>query len=179
MIHAKVCGLGTIEQVEWAIELGYDAIGVVVTPRSKRFCSATTALAIARHAKGKIETFAVAYTIDEIGDLYNSFDTIQLYSPAKIDKLAYASSEPPSDSLQCKYFFYDASIGSGTYSIVPNWVKSIRYKLYIAGGLSESNVAEVINNYHPYGVDVSSAVEISPLVKCKSKMARFIAAARK
>ena len=178
MIRIKVCGLGSIDQVDWAIELGYDAIGVVVTPRSKRFCDHPTALSLAQYAKGKIETFAVAYTLEEVGSLYEHFDTIQLYSTASISKLAYSSSEPPPESLNCKYFFYDASIGSGIYKTIPGWVRSVRHPLYIAGGLSEENVSEVIDTFRPFGVDVSSAVETAPLMKCKNKMARFIAAAR-
>lgn len=178
MIRVKVCGLGSIDQVDWAIELGYDAIGVVVTPRSKRFCAHDTALAIAQHAKGKIETYAVAYTLEEVGSLYDHFDTIQLYTAAPINKLAYSSGEPPPESLDCKYFFYDASIGSGIFKTIPDWVKSVRHPLYIAGGLSEENVSEVITTFRPFGVDVSSAVETAPLIKCKNKMARFIAAAR-
>ena len=178
MTHVKVCGLSTIEQVDWAIELGYDAIGVVVTPRSKRFCNPATSLPIAQYAKGKIETFAVAYSMEEIGELYGHFDTIQLYTPAAIDNLAYSSSTPPPDTLKCKYFFYDASVGSGVYAAIPNWVNSIGHRLYIAGGLNQDNVSEVISTFHPFGVDVSSAVETSTLIKCKTKMARFIAAVR-
>jgi phosphoribosylanthranilate isomerase len=178
LMHVKVCGLGSIEQVDWAIELGYDAIGVVVTPRSKRYCPPDAALTIAQYAQGKIETFAVAYSIEEIGELYDCFDTIQLYTPAPINNLAYSSGTQPPESLACKYFFYDASIGSGIYKAIPSWVNSVRHRLYIAGGLNEENVSEVISAFHPYGVDVSSAVETAPLMKSKNKMARFIKAVR-
>lgn len=178
MAHVKVCGLGSVEQVDWAIELGYDAIGVVLTPRSKRFCPPDVAKAMARHASGKIETFAVAYTLDEVGELYGHFDTIQLYSAAPIPNLAYASSTPPPDAMACQYFFYDASIGSGVFQPIPNWVRSIQHRLYLAGGLNADNVADVIATYQPYGVDVSSAVELSPLVKCRDKMAQFMSAVR-
>lgn len=178
MVRVKVCGLGAVEQVDWAIELGYDAIGVVVTPRSKRYCPPETAQALARHAAGKIETFAVAYTLDEVGELGGYFDTIQLYSPAPIANLAYASDTPPPATLACRYFFYDASIGSGVFQAIPDWVRSTAHPLYLAGGLDENNVGGVIATYRPFGVDVSSAVELSPLVKCRDKMARFIKAVR-
>jgi len=178
MIRVKVCGLGSVEQVDWATELGYDAIGVVVTPRSKRFCDHATALSIAQYAKGRIETFAVAYSLEEVGALYAYFDTIQLYGAAPISNLAYSSGEPPPESLDCKYFFYDASIGSGIFKTIPDWVKSVRYPVYIAGGLSAENVSGVIDTFRPFGVDVSSAVETAPLIKCQDKMARFIAAVR-
>ena len=179
MIHTKVCGLGTTEQVEWAIELGYDAIGVVVTPRSKRFCAPKAATQIARCAKGRIESFAVAFTLEEVGDLRAEFDTLQLYSAAPIPNLAYASHLPPDPSLACKYFFYDASVGSGVFADIPAWVKSAHPRTYIAGGLNADNVGAVIAGFQPFGVDVSSAVETAPLVKCRARMEGFMAAVRR
>lgn len=179
MTRIKVCGLATIEQVDWAIELGYDAIGVVVTPRSKRYCPHEDALAIAKHARGRIESFAVAYTEDEVGSLRDEFDIVQLYTPAEMDNLAYSSSNPPPKGLRCKYFFYDPSVGSGVYKDIPEWVKEISQPLYIAGGLEVENVRHVIDKFRPFGIDVSSSVETSPLVKCKDKMEEFIRVARK
>lgn len=178
MAKVKVCGLGSPEQADWAIELGYDAIGIVVSPRSKRYCPPDRARAIARHARGRIETFAVAYTLDEVGVLQHDFDIVQLYAPAPISNLAYASSEPPPSGLVCQYYFYDASIGSGIFRSIPDWVSEVRYPLYIAGGLTEENVSEIIDRFNPFGVDVSSAVEIAPRVKCKTKMERFLSATR-
>ena len=178
MLRVKVCGLATIEQVEWAIDLGYDAIGVVVTTRSKRYCPLEDARNIAKYAKGKIESFAIAYTEDEVTQIRDDFDIIQLYSPANINNLAYSSGNPPPESLNCKYFFYDQSIGSGVYSDIPDWVKHVHHKLYIAGGLNTENIRNVIERFNPFGVDVSSAVETSPLVKCREKMERFIRTAK-
>lgn len=178
VIRVKVCGLGSIEQVDWAIELGYDAIGVVVTRRSKRYCSSENARAIAKYAKGKIESFAVAYTEDEVASLQDEFDIVQLYTPAEINNLAYSSANPPPANLNCKYFFYDQSIGSGVFNEIPEWVKNIHQPLYIAGGLNAENVMSVIEKFSPFGVDVSSAVETSPLVKCRDKMEKFIRAVK-
>lgn len=178
MIRVKVCGLATIEQVEWAIELGYDAIGVVVSPRSKRHCSHDNAKKIAKYAKGKIESFVVAFDLDEIGSLQDDFNIVQLYTPANINNLAYSNNTPPPENLICKYFFYDQSIGSGVYSKIPEWVKHIQPPLYIAGGLSTENVRSVIYEFKPFGIDVSSSVETSPLVKNRAKMEAFIMAAK-
>lgn len=178
MTRAKVCGLASIEQIDWAIDLGYDAIGVVVTPRSKRYYRHEDALALARYAKGRIESFAVAYTEEEVGTLHVDFDIVQLYTPAKINTLAYSSGDPPPEDLDCRYFFYDQSIGSGQYSTIPEWVKHVRYPLYIAGGLDADNVRGVIEEFSPFGVDVSSAVEVSPLIKCRDKMEKFIRAVK-
>ena len=49
---------------------------------------------------------------------------------------------------------------------------------FLAGGLDPDNIADAIAALHPYGVDVSSGIETDG-VKDESKMAAFVAAARK
>jgi len=48
--------------------------------------------------------------------------------------------------------------------------------MIVAGGLTAQNVAAVIRLLHPWAVDVSSGVELSPGRKSARKMERFLAA---
>ena len=57
-------------------------------------------------------------------------------------------------------------------------VQSVQRPYFLAGGLDPANVADAITALHPYGVDVSSGIETDG-VKDESKMAAFVAAARK
>lgn len=57
-------------------------------------------------------------------------------------------------------------------------VRSVQRPYFLAGGLDPDNVADAIAALHPYGVDVSSGIETDG-VKDESKMAAFVAAARK
>ena len=50
--------------------------------------------------------------------------------------------------------------------------------LILAGGLTPENVASAIDVVQPYGVDTASGVELSPGVKDRGKVRRFVAAAR-
>lgn len=51
--------------------------------------------------------------------------------------------------------------------------------LILAGGLNARNVQEAIKAVKPYGVDVSSGVEVKPGVKSFEKMVNFVEAAKK
>ena len=174
----KVCGLTNEEQIDWAVDLGYNAIGIVISPRSKRYCSPNAAIELANYSRGRILTFAVALQFAEVAGIASYFDTIQLYEMADIPNLAFSSGTPPAQTDTLQYFFYDASVGSGVFHEIPTWVQSIPGKIVIAGGLNAENARDVIERFNPYGIDVSSSVEIAPGIKSHKKMATFIRAAR-
>lgn len=177
-LFVKVCGITTVEQLEWAIELGYDAIGLMRAPRSPRLVDVDTARELIAHADGKIKTFAVGLTLDQVAPLKDQVDTVQLYEPAEVESLALASDTPPASTQGLDYWFYDASHGTGKFSEIPQWVHDVDARFVLAGGLNPGNVAEVIEQYRPDGIDVSSGVESSPGTKDYALMKSFIEAAR-
>ncbi|MFJ9346099.1 hypothetical protein [Streptomyces sp. NPDC101237] len=177
-VFVKVCGLTQERQIDWAVELGYDAVGIVVTPKSGRYCPPERAVALAGYARGRIPVFAVALTYAETAEVAGHVDTVQIYESADVPNLALASASPPERPEDLEYFFYDASAGSGVFAGIPDWVADVPGRVVVAGGLDEHNVARVVEAVGPYGVDVSSGVETAPGVKSREKMAAFVAAAR-
>lgn len=155
----KVCGLKTREQIDKAIEYGYDAIGIVTYSKSKRYCSAQDAMKLAAYAKGKIKSFVVGLTYNDVQEVAHVFDYTQIYEARQVPNLVLASKEIPPPDINYEYFIYDASIGSGIFQQFPKWVKDMAGKVIIAGGLNKENVCSVIQDIKPFGVDVSSGVE--------------------
>ncbi len=169
----KVCGLKSFEQIDWAVKLGYSAIGVVLYPESPRYCDEETARELSSYTKGKIVSVAVAKTFDELKAVHDDFDYIQVYEKAVSDRLIYAGKSLP-ENLDYKYFLYDTSTGSGEFREFPGWLNDIKERLIIAGGLNPSNVRDVLQKINCFGVDVSSGVEVERGVKDFALMEKFI-----
>lgn len=176
-MYVKVCGLVETTQIDAAVTMGYNAVGVVTYPKSKRFCPPQKAVELAQYAKGKIDTFVVGLTYEHVKDAAKAFDYVQIYEPKALPNLVFSSKERPPEDLDYAYFMYDSSVGSGVFSTFPNWLKDIGGKLIVAGGLTVENVSGVIKEINPFGVDISSGVEKNG-VKDLKLMRQFIETVR-
>ncbi|MBN2079821.1 MAG: hypothetical protein JW838_12715 [Spirochaetes bacterium] len=169
-MFVKVCGITTTEQIGWASELGYSAVGIVLHPGSPRFLEFGRALELAAHARGRLLSVAVGVSGDEIAPCRGDFDLAQAYEHCEGDSFIYAGTDPPPGGL----FLFDASRGSGRAESFPKWLHDLRGRLIISGGLGPGNVGAVIREFRPYGVDVSSGVEATRGVKDYGMMKEFI-----
>jgi phosphoribosylanthranilate isomerase len=172
-MFVKVCGIRTREQIDWAVELGYSAVGVVLHPPSPRYCAPEAAASLAAYARGRITSVAVGVRFDEVREVYDGFDFAQIYEYRNIERLILAGARFP-DRSDYTYFLYDASRGSGEFDQLPDWLFSIQERLIVSGGLNPQNTGSVILKFRPFGVDVSSGVETGPGLKDYLLMKKFM-----
>ena len=93
-MFVKVCGLKTKEHIDQAIEYGYDAIGVVTYPKSKRYCPPQLAIELARYAGNRIKRFVVGIRFSDVEAAAPAFDYTQIYEQRQVPNLVLASKEP-------------------------------------------------------------------------------------
>jgi phosphoribosylanthranilate isomerase len=172
-MFVKVCGITNPEHLDWAIELGYSAAGVVLHPGSARYCEISRAAELARYARGRISTVAVGLAFAEVAPIADEFDFVQVYEYRNRERVICAG-DSERIARDAALFMYDSSRGSGQIGALPAWLHDIRGKLIISGGLTPRNVAGVLREFQPFGVDVSSAVESAPGDKDYGRMKQFI-----
>lgn len=188
----KICGMTSGEAVEAALGAGVEAIGFVFAPESPRYLTPAAAAMLAQPARGKVALVAVTRhpsqkEVDEIvavlgPDILQSDadDFSQLYVPVELDLLPVLRAAPaPGEPLPWRLLFEGPKSGAGALS---DWqaarALAADAQLVLAGGLRADNVASAIAEVSPFGVDVSSGVEVRPGVKSPVEIERFVASAR-
>jgi len=201
-VKVKICGITSVEDALAATEAGADALGFVFWEGSPRFLPTHRAAEIARRLPLwvlKTGVFVnpsddlVLRVIGECGlNLLQfhgeeppefclrfgvmSMKAFRVRDAASLDDLPkYAT-----DAWLLDTYVAGKPGGSGETF---NWALAREAQrrgrpVFLAGGLTPANVAEAIRQARPYGVDVSTGVEISPGKKDPAKVRAFIEAAR-
>jgi len=199
----KVCGITSPEAAAAAIDSGADAIGFVFVEDTPRFINPEKAAGIMFGLPPFVSTVGVVrdLSVDEFCELEykcpantmqlhgkESVDVVQQCGPGVIKAFKYEDATINSQlSRWGKVDELDAVLidgsdgGEGTafdWSKLKAHLDGFNKHVIIAGGIDETNVAEMISTLRPYAVDVSSGVEDAPGVKNPDKIARFCAAVR-
>ncbi len=190
-MRIKCCGITRPEDARYAEACGADAIGVVVfSPASKRSVTPERAREIFDAVGPFTTTVAVSHTAS-YRDLELIFalnpDAVQISHPfvfrerpvVKVIRVIGRDDPLPDD---CDAIIVDESHGSGKefdLSHARNAVRRSGLPIILAGGLTPENVADAIRQVHPYAVDVATGIETAPGIKDHTKIAAFIAAARR
>ena len=194
----KICGITNLQDALDAVACGADALGFLFA-ESPRKISAEAVREIVEQLPANVLTIGVfrdqdaRYVVDTVrkaslvGAQLHGHESSALVADvaAKVQwvaKSVIAGSAEASSSgnYGTKMILVDsANPGTGTgYDLT--LLKQLPKNIYVilSGGLTVINVAESIKAVSPWGVDVSSGVEISPGIKDIAKMRDFITNAR-
>ncbi len=201
-VKVKICGITSLEDGLIAAEAGADALGFVFWENSPRFIWPKTAAEIARQVPGWVLKTGVFVNPSEdlvlraIGEC--GLNLLQFHGEEtpefclqfgvmtmKAFRVRDAASLEDLERYATDAWLLDAFVpgkpgGSGATF---NWelageVQRRGRPVFLAGGLTPSNVAEALRVASPYGVDVSSGVEIAPGKKDHAKVRAFIKSVR-
>lgn len=198
----KICGICSEGDLEQISAFKPDALGFIQWPKSKRYIAPET---VGRwetpEGIQRVGVF-VAPTEEELAHAaqHARLDVLQVHKVSdgwKIDRELFKGLEiwcalKPDDLYFSESWFpfdrylldsYDPKTIGGTgqtcdWEKAKTLVKSLETPILLAGGLTPENVAAAIEQVKPWGIDVSSGVEIEPGVKDLEKVKAFMAAAR-
>ena len=190
----KICGITRVEDAEAAVAAGADALGVNFCASSPRFCERSTAADIVAQVGSLVTVFGlfvdasreeIESVIDETG-----VSGIQLHGdePAHealgwglpvLRAIRVSSTSMVSDALGSAKGYrllLDSPRGGGSGTAFDETLVAGHdlSAAVVAGGLTAANVAERIRRLRPFGVDVSSGVELAPGIKDVGRVREFV-----
>ncbi len=202
MTWIKICGITNIEDALKVVELEADALGFVFYEKSPRKITKEEAKEIISSLpKGIVK---IGLFVDELEEKVNeitaycNFDILQFHGdetpdyckkfPQKIIKAFRIKDKesliniPKYEVDYCLLDAYSEAAPGGTGRTF-NWELAIAAKKFgrpiiLSGGLNPENVVGAIEKVAPFGVDVSSGVELSPGKKDYKKLKEFITKVR-
>ncbi len=196
----KICGITNYDDAVSVIDAGATAIGFNFFRQSKRYINPIAAKEIAQRIRGKISIVGI-FVNEDLQLVKSVAASVKLTycqfhgdeEPDYVNKFPNAiKSFRVNDSLKNVYFddykaaaflldAYDEKEMGGTGKQF-NWLLAREAnefgKIILAGGLTDVNVSNAIEIVQPWGVDVSSGVEIEPGKKDKNKIQLFVQNAR-
>ena len=190
-MFVKICGLRTPEAIEAAVAAGADALGFVFAPSPRRVTLGLASELCRGLASGIIRVAVMHHPTpeewDEVREVFapdwlqtdnEDFDALELEDCEPLPVFR-TGSDARGDEWPKRLLFESARSGSGETA---DWREAARIatqtRLILAGGLNGENVAAAVRAVRPWGVDVSSGVEVSRGTKDPEKIKGFIARAR-
>lgn len=194
----KVCGVTNVTDAARAASAGATAVGLILA-ESPRRVTVEQASDIASAVKGDLVRFAVFRNVGDEEVLRDidalDVDAVQLHGPLTTSLLAGlrehsllvvkalvidAEEFDEFDETQVDAVLVDGpKPGSGaTHTWDRLHDRQFRVPVIAAGGLNPDNVAAVIKETNPWGVDCASGVERGPRQKDAALLERYVANAR-
>ena len=193
----KICGVTRDADADMIVTSGADALGLIFAESPRRVDREVAQRIAARHHTFRcvgvmrgLSDDAIVEIVDEVG-----VNTVQLHDAVSESTLASLRERSvdiwravplserglaPSEVGYVSTLLIDGPApGSGRTN---DWtgvdLLALPVRVVIAGGLNPENVAGLIEQLSPWGVDVASGVESSPGVKNPELVANFVSRAK-
>ena len=187
-VKIKVCGMTQAAQVRAAVDLGVDAIGMILHANSPREISLEAAAQIRQVVpafvtlvgvfvncpSAKIERYVADIGLDLVqlhGEESSDFGASlsapyikALRAQSRQQLLTEMAPHTKARAILIDPYVQGVHGGTGRQLDLSLWPKS-DHKLILAGGLSAVNVAQAVTSVQPYAVDLNSGLETSPGIK--------------
>ena len=198
-LFVKICGITRWHDAALAVDLGADALGFVFWPGSPRYVEPENVGAISARLAAEVQKVGVFVnqTVAEVIGIMKTagLDVAQLHgeeSPEycrelnkRIFKAVRLKNGGPlhiadfDPEVVLLIDAHDVERFGGTGKTV-DWnrareIAGMRPTI-LSGGLNAANIKEAVRSVRPYGVDVSSGVELSPGIKDPDKLRGFFEA---
>jgi phosphoribosylanthranilate isomerase len=183
----KICGITRLEDARFAVECGARALGFVFWPESPRSIDPDRAVAIVSALPPSVTPVGVF--VNQSSEYVNAVAALVRLGAVQLhgdETAAYADSMTrpvikavgvartdeeidgwPSGTLLLLDVDDPARRGGTGRTI--DWTRAsaiaARRRVLLAGGLTPDNVADAISRVRPFGIDVSSGVEVAPGIK--------------
>lgn len=201
----KFCGMTRAGDIRLAGELGVDAVGFIFAHGSPRRVAPTEARAMRQAIAPMVDVVALFRNNpkEEVREVLRTVRPTLLQFHGEEDdafcrsfNLPYlkaipmgGSAEVNARTLQLTHpnasgFLFDSHApgASGGSGLTFDWSRlptGLHRPFLLAGGINEDNVFDAIVATLPWGVDVSSGVELSPGIKDGHRMRRFVEEVRR
>ena len=196
MTLIKFCGMTRANDVAAACELGVEAVGFVLWPKSPRHVQMRHLAPLIKMLPPTVTPVGV-FVSPEDGDVRQAREAgvrvVQIHgdNARRFDGEVWVA-RPLGTELDddLSTIFHDVTIvldahdperHGGTGRTI-DWARAAavaaRRKVLLAGGLTAANVGAAIDQVRPFGVDVASGIEDRPGIKNAQAMKAFVAAVR-
>ncbi len=201
----KFCGMTRAGDIRLAGELGVDAVGFIFAHGSPRRVAPAEARAMRQATAPMVDVVALFRNNakEEVREVLRTVRPTLLQFHGEEDdsfcrsfNLPYlkaipmgGSEEANARTLQLTYpnaagFLFDSHApgASGGTGIAYDWSRTptgLHRPFLLAGGITPDNVFDAIISTLPWGVDVSSGIELEPGIKDGHKMRKFVEEVRR
>jgi phosphoribosylanthranilate isomerase len=188
-MFVKICGITNPEDAQAAIDNGAGALGFIFHPLSPRFVSPNQLAQWIGQVPPQVRRVGVfvdrpAMEVDGICRQLG-LDAAQLHG-------SETAADVPRSVPVWKAFRITTAIAPEVHEFPAEAVlldgespgvsfdwslaRQVRRPFLLAGGLTDRNVAQAIEEAHPWGIDVSSSLELYPGKKDRARLVRFLKA---